>query len=422
MTVQEKPNTPECEIVTIGTELLLGQIADTNTTYLAQELADQSISVRFRTAVGDQLGEIQDVIRVAVDRCDLVITTGGLGPTLDDLTREAVAGVAGVPLEFRQALMDQIETIFRRAGYRMPENNRRQAYVPKGSQSISNPVGTAPAFIAEVNKTPIICLPGVPRELRFLMSHEVLRWLRTRFHLGDRGFTYRVLKAAGIGESKVDAVIGDLVKPGGNPEVGLMASLGEIQIRIAARADNKEEALAMIRPVEEQIHDRLGEKIFGKDDETLEGVVEGLLVRNSWTLAILETFSGGQAAERLHRLPSDTLMESRVIPERERLFHWLGFGPDTPLDANTAQRAADHLREECRAHVALSIMGFPEHRLGAYAVKGHAMAVGPELEKGFSWEAGGDWMTLCRRTAVIGLNTLRLALLEASRGKGGHKG
>ena len=141
---------PSCEVITVGTELLLGQILDTNTTYLAQELGRIGVSVRFRTAVGDLLNEMTRVIRSATDRCDMVIMTGGLGPTLDDLTRDAVADVAGVDLEFRQDLMDQIAEIFRRAGYRMSENNRRQAYVPAGSQAIPNPVGTAPGFIGEV--------------------------------------------------------------------------------------------------------------------------------------------------------------------------------------------------------------------------------------------------------------------------------
>jgi nicotinamide-nucleotide amidase len=399
--------------VTIGTELLLGQITDTNTAYLAQELAGQGISVRYRTAVGDQLGEIQAVIGDAVNRCDLVITTGGVGPTLDDLTREAVAEVAGVPLEFRQELMDQIEEIFRRAGYRMPENNRRQAYVPRGSQPIANPVGTAPAFITEVDGTPIVCLPGVPRELHFLLKREVLPRLRERFHLAGQGFTYRVLKAAGIGESKVDGIIGDLIRAGQNPEVGLMASLGEIKIRIAGRAGSREEALALIQPVENEICSRLGTKIFGRDDETLEGVVDALLGRGDWKLAILDTFSGGRAAERLHRLPSACVVESRVIPDRERLSRWLGRRSTGSVSEEHAGMLAEHLRQESLAHVALAIVGFPEKRAGAYAVKGCAAAVGPGLEKLFSWEAGGDMRTLSQRTAVIGLNTLRLALLDA---------
>jgi len=175
------PDTPTCEIITIGSELLLGQIMDTNTAYLAQELGRIGAATRFRTSVGDRLEEIIEVIRGAVERCDLVITTGGLGPTLDDLTREAVARAAGVELELKPELMEQIVAYFARIGYRMPENNRRQAYVPAGSEVIPNPVGTAPCFVTEASAKPVICLPGVPRELEYLWGRQVAPWIRERF-------------------------------------------------------------------------------------------------------------------------------------------------------------------------------------------------------------------------------------------------
>jgi molybdopterin-biosynthesis enzyme MoeA-like protein len=203
-----------------------------------------------------------EVIKSAADRCDMVIMTGGLGPTLDDLSREAVAKAAGVSLEFRQDLMDQIEQIFRRAGYKMSENNRRQAYVPAGSQAIPNPTGTAPGFICDVDQTPVICLPGVPRELEYLTAKEVIPWVQQRFGLHGKRLTYRVLKTVGIGESKVDTLIGDLIKPGENPEVGLLASQGEIKIRIAVKATSENEIDAIISPVAEEIKSRLGNKIF----------------------------------------------------------------------------------------------------------------------------------------------------------------
>ncbi|MBW2102157.1 MAG: CinA family nicotinamide mononucleotide deamidase-related protein [Deltaproteobacteria bacterium] len=286
---------PKCEIVTIGTELLLGQIVDTNTTYLARELGRIGVEVVYRTAVGDRMEEIVQVLQVALGRCDLVLSTGGIGPTLDDMTREAVARVGGVPLVFREDLMAGIEGIFRRYGYTMSENNRRQAYVPQGSTAISNPVGTAPGFILEVEGKPVISLPGVPSELEFLMTREVIPWLRKRYGLERRNIKYRVLKVVGLGESKVDAIIGDLMKEGANPEVGLLASVGEITIRIAAAAESEEAADALIEPVEQEIISRLGDRIFGKDDETLEGVMEDLLASQGLTLSILETFTGGKA-------------------------------------------------------------------------------------------------------------------------------
>jgi nicotinamide-nucleotide amidase len=215
---------PVCEIITIGSELLFGQITDTNTTYLARELGKIGVNVRFRTAVGDRLEEIIQVIRLALKRCDIVITSGGLGPTLDDMTREAVAQAVGMDLEFREDLMEQIEHIFRRYGYDMPDNNRRQAYVPAGSLVINNPIGTAPDFITNVGGPQIICLPGVPRELKFLLDKEIIPWFIQRFNLNDREIKYKVLKVVGLGESKVDRLICDLIRPGQDPEVGILTS------------------------------------------------------------------------------------------------------------------------------------------------------------------------------------------------------
>jgi nicotinamide-nucleotide amidase len=406
-------DSPTCEIITIGTELLLGQIMDTNTSYLAQELGRIGVTIRFRTAVGDRLEEIIRVVQNAVERCDMVMATGGLGPTLDDLTREAVARVAGVDLEFKQDLMDQIEEYFRRAGYQMPENNRRQAYVPAASQVILNPVGTAPGFIIEVDGKPIICLPGVPTELKYLWGREVSPWLQKRFSLVDQRVTYRVLKVVGIGESGVDRLIGDLMGVGKNPEVGLLASPGEIKIRITATSRGDREAQDLIRPVEEEIGSRLGKKIFGSDEDTLEGVIDALLIQKGLTLAILETCSAGLAAQRLYQIPSSRLLDSRVIPDRKRLFQLLGKGNGL-LDIQAASTLAQRVREMGKADVGLSIVGFPEKKEESYTMNGFAAATGNEIEKHFSWQMGGHLRILQERGAVIGLNTLRLALLSTS--------
>lgn len=408
--MNETSHSPTCEIITIGSELLLGQIVDTNTSYLAQELARIGVTTRFRTSVGDRAQEISQVIRSGLERCDMVMTTGGLGPTLDDLTREAVAKVAGVNLEFKQDLMDLIEEFFQRAGYKMPDNNRRQAYVPAGSQVVLNPVGTAPCFIAEAEGKPIICLPGVPRELKYLWDREISSWIRKRFALANQKVTYRVLKLVGLGESAVDRLIGDLMGVGKNPEVGLLASSGEIKIRMTATARDDEEAEGLIRPVEEEIRSRLGKKIFGIDDETLEGVIDALLIQKGLTLAILETFTAGIAAQRLYGIPSSQLLDSRVIPDQERL---LGlFGKESgPLDMKAASSLAQKAREMAQADVGLSIIGYLEEQKGSSAMYGCAAAIGDGFEKEFSWQMGGHFRTLQERGAVIGLNTLRLALL-----------
>ena len=402
---------PTCEIITIGTELLLGQIMDTNTAYLAQQLRRIGVTIHFRTAVGDRLEEIVQVIGNGIQRCHMVITTGGLGPTLDDLTRESVARVAGVELEFKQDLMDQIEEYFRRAGYKMPENNRKQAFIPAGSQVIPNPVGTAPGFITEVNGKPIICLPGVPRELKVLLSRDISPWIQKRFGLTDQRLSYRVLKVVGIGESGVDRLIGDLMGSEKNPEVGLLASPGEIRIRITATAGDEMEAKELIRPVEEDIRSRLGKKIFGSDDDTLEGVIDSLLIQKGLTLAILETFTAGLAALRFYSIPSSRLIASRVVQNKEQLFQLFALGSGQ-IDADTTSTLAQRMRELSQADMALSIVGFPEKKDESYLMDGYATATGDGIEKDFSWQMGGPLRTLQERGAVIGLNTLRLALLS----------
>ncbi len=384
---------------------------DTNTMYLARELGRTGVTIRFRTAVGDRVEEIEQVVRRAVERCDMVITTGGLGPTLDDVTREAVARSAGVDLEFRQDLMDRIDQVFRRYGYSMPENNRRQAFVPEGGQAIPNPVGTAPAFIKKVDGKPIICLPGVPKELEYLLSREVMPWLRQRFNLGDHSLTYLVLKAVGISESKVDSLIGDLMTPGRDPEVGLLASMGEIKIRISTRAKDAQEAHARIGPVAEEIRSRLGKNIYGQDQDSLEGVIDSLLAKNGLTLAILETSSGGFAAQKFHSLPSSCLVESLVIPDEKRVIKWLG-QDNMPLGGEAALALAQKVRDICRAGAGLAILGFPKKKRQEYALEYYVATAGEGIERGLSWKMGGDLHILQQRGAITGLNTLRLALLD----------
>ena len=282
---------PSCEILTVGTELLLGRIVDTNSADIARTLGRIGVRVRYRTAVADRMADMEETLEQAVSRCDLVIVTGGLGPTEDDLTREAVARAAGVELVFRQDLMDRIEEVFRKVGYRMTENNRSQAYVPAGSLAIPNPVGTAPAFIVDIREKPVICLPGVPRELEFLMRTRIVPWLRERFALDQSRILTRVLRVVGMGESKVDRIVGDLMGEGRNPEVALLASEGEIQVQITAQGplpSGREGAVAF---VEREIRSRLGSKVYGVDDETLEGVVAGLLRERGVSLAVVETFT-----------------------------------------------------------------------------------------------------------------------------------
>ncbi|MCI0518980.1 MAG: CinA family nicotinamide mononucleotide deamidase-related protein [Chloroflexi bacterium] len=288
---------PSAEIITIGTEILLGEIVDTNARYLARALRDAGIDLYRKTSVGDNARRIALAIQQSLERCEIVITTGGLGPTVDDPTREAAALAMGVELEYRPELWEQIEARFRRFNRQPTENNKRQAYIPQGALAVENPVGTAPAFIVESGGRAVITLPGVPREMEYLLEHAVMPYLRRRFNLHGV-IKARTIHTAGAGESSIDDLIGDL-EALSNPTVGLAAHSGQVDVRITVKAGSQEEADALIQPVEVDIRRRLGEWVYGADEETLEGVALDALARQGWTLAVVEAGLGGGLIRRL---------------------------------------------------------------------------------------------------------------------------
>ena len=288
----------KAEIIACGTELLLGDLIDTNSAYLAQQLKALGLDLHFKATVGDNLERLTSAIRWAHERAEVVITSGGLGPTADDLTREAVARALGVELVFRQDLMDQIEARFRRHGFPMTANNRNQAYIPQGALPIENPKGTAPAFVAEDDRGVIISLPGVPHELKFLTETRVVPYLRERFGLKDLIRT-RVLRTCALGESYVDETIQDLITSSKNPTIGLLAHPGQVDVRITAKGKGEDEVERLLAEMERKVRGRLEDAIYGTGEQTLEDVVGALLKRRGETLALLETNTGGALANRL---------------------------------------------------------------------------------------------------------------------------
>jgi len=286
------------EIVAIGSELLLGQIVDTNSAWMAQRLTALGVNLYFKSVVGDNPGRMKEVISRALERADMVITSGGIGPTQDDLTREIVAEVTGRKLVQDAGMLAQVEEHFRRRGRPMTPNNIRQSYMPEGALPIKNPNGTAPSFIVEDPRGVIYSLPGVPVEMKWLFEHEVEPYLRKKFNLAEV-IHYRVLKIIGIGESAVDDKVGHLIAHSENPTVGVLALPGQVDVRVAAKAANREEAMKMIAPVEAEVRSLLGNAIFAADDETMEHVVGKLLRAQKRTVAACEDLTCGQLAERL---------------------------------------------------------------------------------------------------------------------------
>lgn len=286
------------EIVAIGSELLLGQIVDTNSAWMAQRLTALGVNLYFKSVVGDNPVRMKDVISRALERADIVITSGGLGPTQDDLTREIVAEVTGRKLVQSAEMLREVEEHFRRRGRPMTPNNIRQSYMPAGAIPVKNPNGTAPCFIVEDRSGIVFSLPGVPVEMKWLFEHEVEPYLHRKFNLAEV-IHYRVLKIIGIGESAVDDKVGYLIANSRNPTVGVLAHPGQVDVRIAAKAANRDEAMKMIEPVEAEVRSLLGNAIFAADDETMEHVVGRLLREKNKTVAVYEDLTCGHLAERL---------------------------------------------------------------------------------------------------------------------------
>jgi nicotinamide-nucleotide amidase len=334
---------PSAEIITIGTEILLGEIIDTNAHFLARSLRDIGVDLYRKTSVGDNAKRIAQAVQQALERCDIVITTGGLGPTVDDPTREAVALAMGGATEFRPDLWEQIQERFTRYGRQPTENNKRQAFVPEGSIAIENPVGTAPAFIVEAGNKAIISLPGVPREMEYLMKNAVLPYLRQHYTL--KGIIKaRVLHTAGAGESQIDDHIDDLERFS-NPTVGLAAHSGQVDVRITAKAASEAEADAMIQEVEATIRQRLGNWVYGADGETLEEMAVQHLQQKGWSLTVVESDLGGKLLRRLAESPG-VFRGGEMLAER-------------PTDGEALLAVTENYRQARGADVGLGVAIYP---------------------------------------------------------------
>lgn len=377
---------PSAEIITIGTEILLGEIVDTNARHIARVLREHGVDIFRTTSIGDNVERIAEAIRSALERADIVITTGGLGPTVDDPTRDAVAQAFNVSTEFRETLWQQVIDRFARFNRFPTENNRRQAYVPQGAEAIENPVGTAPAFKMESNGRMVFSLPGVPREMEHLLEHAVMPTIQAKYALRSV-LVVRVLHTSGAGESQIDEKIGDL-EALGNPTVGLAAHSGKVDVRITAKAENRQDAERLIAPVEADLRERLGSWIYGADDETLASVAVRHLAEKSYRFVVAEAGLGGCLLQQFSQNDAGFMGG-----------HYHPAGPEQP---EMLKQYTQKIKEAFDADLAIGISLYPGEKSEIFI-----SLITPDDEKFLSLPYGGPQKLAAERAANLALNTLR---------------
>ncbi|MDE2484135.1 MAG: competence/damage-inducible protein A [candidate division NC10 bacterium] len=314
------------EILTIGTELLLGQTIDTNSAYIGEQLAAAGIEVCWKSTIGDHEARIRTALRTALTRSEIVITTGGLGPTEDDLTCRAIAAELSRPLILDQTVLESIRRRFTERALVMSGNNERQAMIPEAATVLPNPHGTAPGFAIRLEDGRIVAaMPGVPSEMRPMLNEQVIPRLREAFGVKSR-IRSRTLKACGITESALDETISDLTRLSRNPTIAVLAYPGEIHIRLTVKAESETEGDQLLDDLETKIRNRVGEYLFGRDEERLEEVVGRLLLDARATVAIAESCTGGLVCHRLTNLPGSSafFMRGEIVYSNDAKERLLG--------------------------------------------------------------------------------------------------
>ncbi len=363
----------QVELLSVGTELLLGQIVDTNAAFLAEKLSELGANVYHKTTVGDNTERLAAALRISLGRSDVVLATGGLGPTDDDITAAVVAQVMGVRLVQDETTSENIRSFARQRGIELLDSLLKQAWVPEGAIVVPNPVGTAPGFILVRDSSPdfgnqktVIAFPGPPAEMMPMAEQTVLPYLASRV-IGEGGAAIilsRYLRLAGIGESQAEAELADLIRSQTNPTIAPYAKAYEVQLRVTARAADRQAAQALIAPVEADIRRRLGDHVYAADDETIESVVGEMLQAAGLTLAVAESCTGGLIGHRITNIPgsSSYFLAGITTYSNESKISLLGVPAETiaehgAVSAETARAMAEGVRHMSGADIGLSVTG-----------------------------------------------------------------
>ncbi|MDO4867629.1 MAG: CinA family nicotinamide mononucleotide deamidase-related protein [Clostridia bacterium] len=396
------------EILSVGTELLMGQIANTDAQYISRRLSELGITLYRHTTVGDNPARVKEALNETLSRSDIVITTGGLGPTEDDLTKEMVAEYFGLEMRLDAPSLEAIERAILRGGHPMTDNNRKQAYFPEGAFIMPNRCGTAPGCVVEADGKAVAVLPGPPHELQDMFECQLAPWLARR---SGAHIESRFLRVFGIGESSLEVQLLDLFHSD-NPTLALYCGPGEVQARITAMAPDSAAALDMIAPVEAEIRRRLGRHVYGEGrDLSIERAAFRLLQARRETLCVAETgCTGGLLASRLSALDESAaaLIEARAILTDDGLAA-LGVDPKAdPLPA--AEALATALRQHSGADWAIAVAGSVKPEGGAFSASAGIAVAGPDGVAGEARAFRGTRAYLRTLCASWALNLLRLRL------------
>ena len=406
------------EILSVGTELLLGHITDTNASWLAQQLTPLGIDLFYVSQVGDNLERLSATVRRARERSDLVVITGGLGPTEDDLTREAIAAVLDEAPHVEPHLEADLRAFFAGRGIVMPERNLKQAWTLPSVTILPNPIGTAPGWWAERDGKVIVAMPGVPYEMKRMWQNEVAPRLRSRTN--DILFT-RILRVAGLGESSVEERL-DAVLHSSNPTVATYAKPDAVDVRVTAKAATSDEARALVEDVEERIRATLGQHIFGIDDETPQSVALRMLIERGLTLATMESCTGGLLSSLITDIPgSSNAFHGGLISYATELKEAWGVPAEViaehgVISVETARAMATAVRQQTGAEVGVSVTGVagPDEQEGKPVGTVHIAVASPQGMRETSQRFRGPRGEIKLRAAYTALNLLRLHLQRES--------
>lgn len=351
----------KCEIIAVGTELLLGNIVNRNARYLSEKLAELGVDVYYHITVGDNIGRLKEAIETSLKRSDIIITTGGLGPTDDDLTKEGVAEALGLKLIPHNQSLEKIEGYFKEANRPMPACNKKQGYIPEGAIVLENGNGTAPGIMIEKDEKVIILLPGPPKEMMPMFANQVYTYLKAKSSFVIRSKTLRVV---GVGESTIQENLQHIFDMQSNPTVAPYAKDGEVHLRITAKCQTEVEANNLLLDMEVKITNILKESIYGFDEETLEYIVYKLLKERNKTLSIAESCTGGMISGRLTNVSgvSSVFMNSIVTYSNEAKIKFVNVREDTlikygAVSAETAQEMAAGIKLVSGTDIGLSVTG-----------------------------------------------------------------